>query len=466
MVLPSGHSISAAVDQPGNPAVYARYIRRNYFSVVALDFYATRVLDHEIAADLNRNPRYRVITDVPYGTSGDYTFWARVASPFGGRTRPARRMLTRPGADPPCRAHPPADAPAPGRGGRVSSYAASGRHRRSCLVLPAPPDDTEKSSYAVRSLPYLTTALTISLVFVVLAQVLFEVRNPEIAWPFAFYTLIYFVYQAVSLPINFAGRSFDLDAHVARVQAWRPAAYPSVDIFLPICGEPVEVLRNTWIGVFELVNDYPGAARAFVLDDGPGEEEVREIARSFGFTYVRRPNVGHHKKSGNLAYGLRHTRGEHVVIFDADFRPRPDFLAETLPYMDDLATGLVQTPQYFRVSKDQTWVERAAGATLEVFYRVVQVSGTGSGPRSASGSNAVYDRAALQAAGGFAEIPYAEDSHTVSTCATPAMTWCTCRSCWPPGCAPRRSTRSCASSTAGAAGPRRWSGPGTCGVCR
>ena len=28
VVLPSGHSISAAVNEPGNPAVYARFIRR------------------------------------------------------------------------------------------------------------------------------------------------------------------------------------------------------------------------------------------------------------------------------------------------------------------------------------------------------------------------------------------------------------------------------------------------------
>jgi hypothetical protein len=84
VVLPSGHSISAAVDQPGNPAVYARFIRRDYFSLVALDFYATRVLDHEIAADLNRNPRYRVVADVPYG-NGRYTFWARIPAASDAR---------------------------------------------------------------------------------------------------------------------------------------------------------------------------------------------------------------------------------------------------------------------------------------------------------------------------------------------------------------------------------------------
>jgi cellulose synthase (UDP-forming) len=294
----------------------------------------------------------------------------------------------------------------------VTAVATAGRHRRSCLVLPAPPDDAEKHSYAARSLPYLTTALVISLVFIVLAQALFELRNPAVAWPFMFYTVLYFAYQVLSLPVNFTGRSFDLGEHMRRVAAWQPQAYPSVDIFLPICGEPIAVLRNTWIGVYELLHHYPGSAEAFVLDDGPADQETREMADSFGFTYLRRPNPGHHKKSGNLAYALRHTYAEHVVIFDADFRPRPDFLAETLPYMDDPSTGLVQTPQYFRVSKDQTWVERAAGATLEVFYRAVQVSRDRFGSALCVGSNAVYRRAGLEAAGGFTEIPYAEDSHT------------------------------------------------------
>ena len=88
---------------------------------------------------------------------------------------------------------------------------------------------------------------------------------------FGAYTVAYCVYQVVSLPVNFAGRSFDLAAHKSLVSAWRPRHYPSVDIFLPICGEPIEVLRNTWTGVFELVQAYPGNAYVYVLDDGPSE---------------------------------------------------------------------------------------------------------------------------------------------------------------------------------------------------
>ncbi|HEY2549304.1 MAG TPA: cellulose synthase catalytic subunit [Streptosporangiaceae bacterium] len=290
------------------------------------------------------------------------------------------------------------------------SVVAAGRHRAGALVLPQPPDESETESYAWRSLPYLASALAISAVYVLVAQVFFEVDN-RAALPFALYTVLYLIYQAVSIPVNYSGRGFDLDQHTSRITSWRPASHPTVDIFLPICGEPIEVLRNTWTGVFELIQGYPGDAYAFVLDDGPSDR-ARDLAPSFGFTYVRRPELRQFKKAGNLNYAFRHTASEHIAIFDADFRPRSDFLAQTLPYLDDPQTGIVQSPQFFRVNRRQSWVERAASVTLEVFYRVVQVSRDRFGSALCVGSNAVYRRAALELSDGFTQIPYAEDSHT------------------------------------------------------
>ncbi|HYZ57751.1 MAG TPA: cellulose synthase catalytic subunit [Streptosporangiaceae bacterium] len=285
----------------------------------------------------------------------------------------------------------------------------AGRYRPADGVLPKPPTDAEKASYAWRSLPLLTCAVTLSSLCVVVAQAWLETRF-LVALPFAIYTFMYFAYQALSIPVNFTGRSFDLQAHELRCMTWRPARYPTVDIFLPICGEPLDVLRNTWKGVARLRAAYPGEVRPYVLDDGDSDEAA-QLAQRFGFGYIRRP-VHEHKKAGNLNYAFPRTRGEHVVIFDADFRPRPDFLAETLPYMDDPWVGIVQTPQFFRVDKDQTWVEKAAGATLEVFYRSVQQARDRFGSALCVGSNAVYRREALERAGGFTLIPYAEDSHT------------------------------------------------------
>ena len=197
-----------------------------------------------------------------------------------------------------------------------------------------------------------------------------------------------------------AGRGFDLAAHQVRIRAWRPTSYPAVDIYLPICVEPIELLRNTWTAAAGMMEEYQGEVRAYVLDDGPSEE-ARVTAESFGFCYIHRPDWPAGKKAGNLRYAFSQTSAEYLVILDADFAPRRDFLAETMPYMDDPRIAIVQTPQYFRSSPEQTWIERAAGPIQEVFYRAVQVSRqrldaavmrSGGRDRSASGRSASASR--------------------------------------------------------------------------
>ncbi len=293
----------------------------------------------------------------------------------------------------------------------MSVVTALGGDNGRSLVPPAAPTDEEKASYAWRSLPFLTTALTVSAFCIIGAQLWMEVRY-VIALPFMIYTLAYLAYQVLSIPVNFTGRSFDLAAHELRVMTWRPASrfYPDADVFLPVCGEPVAVLRNTWEGVAEIRAAYRGRVLPWVLDDS-WSDEVRDMAREFGFGYIRRTERIH-KKAGNLRNAFARTRSPFIIIFDADFRPRADFLAETLPYMDDPALGIVQTPQFFRSLASQTWVERAASATLEVFYRSVQQARDRFGSALCVGSNALYRRAALEPSDGCFLIPYAEDSHT------------------------------------------------------
>jgi cellulose synthase (UDP-forming) len=284
----------------------------------------------------------------------------------------------------------------------------AGQHRVR-IILPAPPDDTEKYSYIDRQLPYLAIVMMIGFVSATLSQLWFEAASGW--WPFAIFTFVGMISFGFSLPLSFVGRGFDLDLHNARVRSWQPRRYPHVDIFLPICGEPIAVLANTWAGVRELMYYYPGVVRAYVLDDG-ADPAAERLAAEFAFRYVIRPNQGENKKSGNLRYAFAHTQGEFIVILDADFVPRADFLAETLPYMDDASIAIVQTPQFFRTDPRQTWVERAAGAVQEVFYRSIQVARDRVGASICVGSCAVYRRAALDAEGGTTLIAYAEDVHT------------------------------------------------------
>jgi cellulose synthase (UDP-forming) len=297
--------------------------------------------------------------------------------------------------------------PATPQAGRTSIATRTGSSR---VVLPEPPDDDEKYAYVQRNLPYLTTTLVISAACLTISQVRFEAHNPAL-WPFMVFTATYVLYQVIGLPVNFTGRGFDLAAHQTRIRSWRPHCYPGVDIFLPICGEPIEVLNNTWTAVSRLLASYPGTAQAYVLDDGPSDE-AQALAESISFHYIRRPGQRVHKKAGNLRYAFAQTSSEFIAILDADFAPRHDLLAETLPYMDDPAVAIVQSPQYFRQSPEQSWIENAAGAIQEVFYRSIQVARDRFGAAICVGTSAVYRRVALEPQGGPTLIPYAEDVHT------------------------------------------------------
>jgi cellulose synthase (UDP-forming) len=286
---------------------------------------------------------------------------------------------------------------------------ATGRHRRYGALLQAAPNNDEKYLYLSRSLPYLATSLTIVFVAGFTSQVLFEINSGF--WVFSIFTLVGAIAFSMSLPLAFLGRGFSIERHNQLVRSRSPRGYPSVDILLPICGEPLKVLRNTWTAVVDLVEAYPGRAFPYVLDDR-ADPEARELATSLGLGYVIRPNRGQDMKSGNLRYAFTITRSEILAILDADFAPRSDFLTETVPYFDNPEIAIVQTPQFFRTDRRQTWVESAAGAIQELFYRAIQVGRDRLGASICVGTCAVYRRRALEPQGGTTLIAYAEDVHT------------------------------------------------------
>jgi cellulose synthase (UDP-forming) len=197
--------------------------------------------------------------------------------------------------------------------------------------------------------------------------------------------------------------------HEQRVLSWTPLRPPSVDVFLPCAGEALDVLENTYRHVAALM--YPGRLSVYVLDDG-GRDDVRTIANHYGFHYLSRPDRGRLKKAGNLAFGLSRSDGEVVTILDADFAARPEYLLELMPYLDDPRVGIVQSPQFFDTHVDGPWLQRAAGADQELFYRWFQPSLDAVGAPICVGTCAVYRREALDAVGGFAQIAHSEDIHT------------------------------------------------------
>ncbi|CAN0074632.1 unnamed protein product, partial [Scytosiphon promiscuus] len=239
------------------------------------------------------------------------------------------------------------------------------------------------------------------------ALVLFSVSSP-IFYLFGVPTAFIIVYLSLHYcGVSVWGKDFDPVSHRA-VKTSGETYLPTVDVFLPVCNEPLALLSNSWSFVAAL--EYPRFV-VHVLDDG-AEDEVKHLAAAHGFRYVRRPDRPALRKAGNIRHAFSLTSGEIFVVFDADFCPRQDFLRETLPYLADPSVGILQTPQFFRRGVEQTWVEQGAGVCQELFYRMEQVNLDHFNAALCAGSCAVYRRAAVEPFGGAAPIDHSEDMFT------------------------------------------------------
>ena len=277
--------------------------------------------------------------------------------------------------------------------------------------LPLPPDDDEKYQYVVRGIWNITPFFLIGLAGAVFSMIHFGLLAAAL-WIFLPVACFVAVNQGVSWWMHCSTPDFNLDDHDGLVESWRrKQEMPDVDLWLPVCGENLNILRNSWSHVAQL--DYPRERlHVLVLDDG-GQEQVREMAAEFGFAYESRADRGWMKKAGNLNHGYQLTNGEFISILDADYAPRSDYLRELLPYFSKYPDiGIVQSPQYFLVKRTQTWIERGLGASQEFFYRAVQPGHDRRGNAMCVGTNAVYRRSALDANGGITMVEHSEDIQT------------------------------------------------------
>jgi cellulose synthase/poly-beta-1,6-N-acetylglucosamine synthase-like glycosyltransferase len=274
--------------------------------------------------------------------------------------------------------------------------------------LPQPPSDEERAWYLGRQHRWLMLLQAVSFALVSFSATKLALSTPSFVI-LLIPVLLYTVTMTVSIASSSRRRRVDIIDHEYRVADYHPDEFPTIDVFLPTAGEPLAVLNNTYRYVARM--QWPVPIRVLVLDDG-GREEVRVAAEGHGFRYLSRPNRGHLKKAGNLRFGYEQSDSDLIVIFDADFAPRSDFLANLVPYFEDERVGIVQSPQFFDARKTMHWLQRGAGATQELFYRWVQPSRDRSDAAICVGSCAVYRRRALVAAGGFAQIGHSEDVHT------------------------------------------------------
>jgi hypothetical protein len=149
------------------------------------------------------------------------------------------------------------------------------------IVLPHPPTDEQTLLYLKSGRWLVCTVGIVSFTSLTVGMVFFVISSASY-W-FAIFIALFTTYLFLSyVGVSVWGKDFDNEDHTTTILSAAAAAGAAaewVDVFLPVCGEPMCVLDNTWSHVAKL---HWTNINVHVLDDG-ASDEVKILAESYGF---------------------------------------------------------------------------------------------------------------------------------------------------------------------------------------
>ncbi|HWZ94032.1 MAG TPA: glycosyltransferase family 2 protein [Opitutaceae bacterium] len=152
-----------------------------------------------------------------------------------------------------------------------------------------------------------------------------------------------------------------------------------------------------------------------ILDDSTDETPAiierwlqANPARAVRCTHLRRHNREGYK-AGALARGMACSHAGFFAVFDADFRPEPDFLETLMPYFANPRVGVVQARWEF-INRERSLLTRFQGIFLDAHF-IVEQAGRFSGDLffNFNGTAGMWRRTALEEAGGWCADTVTED---------------------------------------------------------
>jgi len=151
---------------------------------------------------------------------------------------------------------------------------------------------------------------------------------------------------------------------------------PFVTIQLPVYNE-LYVMERLLTNIVKL--NYPkNKLEIQVLDDSTDESVIStatQIAalKSTGIDikHMRRTNREGFK-AGALKEGLNVAKGKFIVIFDADFLPKENWLYETIPYFKNPEIGVVQT-RWGHINRNYSTLTKIQAFALDAHFTLEQV---------------------------------------------------------------------------------------------
>src|SRR4051794_35302598 len=255
-----------------------------------------------------------------------------------------------------------------------------------------------------------------------------SVSSVQGSWQYLFFGFeaLAIAYTLTSIVILFRSTDRSGQADAAQRQIEQAGDYPAVDIFICTYDEPLEILERSILTALAL--DYPRAT-VWVLDD-TRRGWLREYCDEAGARYITRAN-NDHAKAGNLNNALRVTAAQTnapvILVLDADFAPRPDFLRRTVGLLASPQVAAVQTPQFYQnpdpiqhnLLAAQSWVD-----DQRFFFDIFQPAKDAWGCAFCVGTSFVIRRDRLNEIGGFPQQAVTEDIHlTYALLAKGYETW-------------------------------------------
>jgi cellulose synthase (UDP-forming) len=244
----------------------------------------------------------------------------------------------------------------------------------------------------------------------------FTVQNLWEYFFFAFEALA-IVYTMMSIIILFRSIDRSGQADAAQDRMEREGDFPAVDIFICTYDEPLEILEKSILTALAL--DYPDFI-VWVLDD-TRRGWLREYCAQAGARYITRDN-NRHAKAGNLNNGLAITAAQTnaplILVLDADFAPRRNFLKRAVGLLSNPKAAVVQTPQFYynpdpiqhNLLAAQSWVD-----DQRFFFDIFQPAKDAWGCAFCVGTSFIVRRDRLAEVGGFPNQAISEDINLTYT---------------------------------------------------
>ncbi|MEL6556290.1 MAG: glycosyltransferase [Cyanobacteria bacterium J06621_11] len=195
--------------------------------------------------------------------------------------------------------------------------------------------------------------------------------------------------------------------------AFAPQSLPTVTVQLPIFNE-LYVAERLLDAIAQL--QYPADKLEIqVLDDSTDEtrwlcqQKVAALKRQeIDVCYIAR---SHRRgfKAGALDYGLQQAKGELIMIFDADFVPRPKTLLQMVDHFADPTVGMVQG-RWSHLNRQYSMLTEIQALMLDGHFVIEQTARNLAGCFfNFNGTAGVWRASAIHDAGGWQHSTVTED---------------------------------------------------------